>query len=109
MITGTIDLEVKRSFAGIVSLTGVVTIQLDSNNLSGDTSFAIETSLDKNNWDAISVSGQDYQETLSANNTFVQSFRIAPSIYFRVLFNGSTTGNVAYIHTGTSEVNELQD
>lgn len=100
MKTGSIALGTTRIIQGVVKLTGVITIQLLCNDLSASTTFSVQTSLDKTNWDIIQVNGGDYQGTLVDDAPFVQSFNLGPSIYFKVVFDGVTTGTVAYIHNG---------
>lgn len=100
MKSGSIVLGTTRVFNGVVPLSGIITIQLLSTNLSAGTTFSVQTSLDKTNWDIIQVAGEDYSGSLADDVPFVQSFNLGPSIYFKVVFDGVTTGTVAYIHTG---------
>lgn len=100
MKSGSISLGTTREFGGVVPLKGVVTIQLLSTDLSGNTTFSVQTSLNKTSWDVIQVAGEDYSGTLADDVAFVQSFNLGPSVYFKVVFDGVTTGTVAYIHSG---------
>ena len=100
MKQGSIALGTTREINGVVKLNGIVSIQLLCDDLSGDTTFSIQTSLDKTNWDIIQVSGEDFSGTLSDGTPFIQSFNLGPSIYFKVVFDGATTGTLAYIHSG---------
>lgn len=100
MKAGTINLAAVRTFGGVVPLSGLVTIQMLSADLSGNTTFSVQTSLDKTNWDVIQVNDTDYQGTLVDDAAFVQTFNLGPSIYFRVVLDGATTGSVAYKHNG---------
>ena len=100
MKTGSIVLASTRVINGVVPLSGVVTIQLLCTNLSGNTTFSVYLSLDKTNWDVVQVFDVDWQGTLVDDAAFVQSFNLGPGVYFKVQFDGSTTGTVAYIHNG---------
>jgi hypothetical protein len=100
MKAGTINLAAVRTFGGVVPLSGLMTIQMLSTNLSGNTTFSVQTSLDKMNWDIIQVNDADYQGTLVDDAAFVQTFNLGPSIYFRVVLDGATTGSVEYKHNG---------
>ena len=55
MKSGSISLGTTREFGGVVPLKGVVTIQLLSTDLSGNTTFSVQTSLNKTSWDANGV------------------------------------------------------
>lgn len=100
MKTGSINLSSVRTFGGIVPLSGFVTIQMLCTNLSASTTFSVQISLDKTSWDTIIVNDSDYQGTLSDDVPFVQTFNLGPAIPFRIVFDGSTTGDVTYKHNG---------
>lgn len=97
-ITGSILLATVRSFGAAVPLKGVLTVQMLSANLSANTTFNLQLSLDKTNWDNAQESGTDISDTLVDDVTMIKSFEIDPGIYWRILFAGETTGTVDYIY-----------
>lgn len=98
MITGSIVLATVRSFGAVVPLKGVVTVQMLCANLSADSAFSLQLSLDKTNWDNAQESGVDITDTLVDDAVMIKSFEADPGIYWRILFAGATTGTVAYIY-----------
>lgn len=97
MKTGSIVLASVRSFGGIVPLDGRFSIQLLSENLSANTTFNLQFSLDKTNWCNAQESGVDITFTLVDDAPNLKSFEADPGIYWRVLAAGATTGTVNYI------------
>lgn len=97
MKTGSIVLASVRSFGGIVPLEGRFSIQLLSANLSADTTFNLQFSLDKTNWCNAQEAGTDVTFILVNSTTIVRSYEADSTIYWRVLAAGATTGTVNYI------------
>ena len=101
MKSGSIALGTTRVIQGVVPLTGRFSVQMLSANLSADTTFNLQFSLDGTNWDnAMDTTGSDISDTLVQSATKVVSYDAAPAISFRILFAGVTTGTVAYNTTG---------
>lgn len=98
MKTGTINLAEVREIKGTTTNQRSFTIQLLSENLSADTTVNLQISLDNTNWDNAQESGSDIALTLSDGVPLVVSFSVDPGIYFKILFAGATTGDIAYKH-----------
>lgn len=98
-ITGSIVLATARNFGAVVPLKGIVTVQMLCDNLSGNTTFNLQLSLDKTNWDNAQESGTDISDILVDGAVMIKSFELDPGIYWRILFAGATTGTVAYIYS----------
>lgn len=97
-VPGSIVLATARNFGAVVPLKGVVTVQMLSTNLSASTTFRLQLSLDKTNWDTAQEGGTDITDTLVDDAVMIKSFEADPGIYWRILFDGATTGTVAYIY-----------
>lgn len=97
-VTGAINLATVRSFGAAVPLKGIVSVQMLSENLSADTTWSLQLSLDKTNWDNAQESGTDISDTLVDDTVMIKSFEADPGIWWRILFAGATTGTVAYIY-----------
>jgi hypothetical protein len=98
--TGSIILATVRNFTGVVPLRGRFTIQMLSANLSADTTFNLQFSLDGTNWDNAQDAGVDISDSLVQSATMIKSFDADPGILFRILFAGATTGTIAYVING---------
>lgn len=97
-VTGSIVLATARNFGAAVPLKGVFTVQMLCANLSAGTTFNLQFSLDKVNWDNAQESGTDISDTLVDDTVMIKSFEADPGIYWRIIFAGATTGTVAYIY-----------
>ena len=95
-LTGTIDLESVRYISFISRKQRSFTIELYSEDLSDDTTFSIQQSVGGTNFDTSQDAGTDISETLSDSTAFCKSYECDPGIYFKVVFEGATTGNVSY-------------
>lgn len=100
MKTGSIVLATVRNFTGVVPIRGRFSIQMLSTNLSADTTFNLQFSLDGTNWDNAQESGTDVSDVLVANATMIKSFESDKGLKFRILFAGATTGTIAYVING---------
>jgi len=98
--TGSIVLATVRSFVGVVPQKGTFSVQMLSANLSADTAFNLQFSLDNTNWDNAQESGTDISDTLVDDVVMIKSFEADPGISFRILFAGVTTGTVEYVING---------
>lgn len=96
--TGTIDLSEGRVISiGQARPRGKFSVQMKSTDVSGTTTFSLETSLDGTNWGVAQEAGVDITDTLVQSATKVLSFDADPYAHFRINFAGETTGDVAYI------------
>jgi len=95
--TGTIALGTIRVIEFASPSDESFTIQLLSSDLSADTTFTLEQSMDGTNWDVSEESGTEISETLSQATTYCKSFDCDAGVYFRINFAGSTTGDVDYV------------
>lgn len=96
-VTGSINLGTTRIIAGVVPLKGRFSVQMNSADLSANTDLTLQFSLDKTYWDAAQEAGTDVTDTLVAATPLVKSFESDPSLYWRIVFSGATTGTVNYI------------
>jgi len=97
MKTGSIVLGTIRYFKGIVPSRGSFTVQMLCTNLSGNTTFNLQLSLDGTNWDNAQEAGTDISDTLVDDAVIIKSFAADAGAYWRILFAGATTGTVSYI------------
>lgn len=95
--SSTIDLSSTRVITGIVPLRATFSVQLLSSDLSADTTLGLYYSNDKTNWDTAKESGTDVTDTLVDDTMLLLSFEADPELYWKIEFDGATTGNVAYI------------
>ena len=97
--SGSINLATVRSFSGTTPRDGAFSIQMLSANLSGNTTFSLQYSLDGENWANAKSNGEDVTGTLVDDTTYFNSYEADTSIFFRILFAGVTTGTVDYMYT----------
>ena len=95
--TGVVALATARTLKGQVPTRGRFTVQLLSGDLSDDTTFNLQLSLDKSNWDNAVDAGTDISDTLVQGEAKVVSYEADPGIYWQIIFAGATTGNIAYL------------
>lgn len=95
--TGSIDLGVSRVIGLISPLDGNFAIQMLSSDISASTTFSLEVSLDKTNWDVAEEAGSEITDTLVQSETKVKIIESADQLYFRVKFDGASTGTVNYV------------
>lgn len=96
-VTGSINLANVRSFGRIVNLKKSFSVQMLSTNLSADTTFNLQFSLDNTNWCNAQSAGTDVTIILKDDIAQVVSFEADSEVYWRVLAAGVTTGTVNYI------------
>jgi len=96
-ISGSIVLSTIRSFGRTINTKKTFSIQLLSSNLSADTTCRLQFSLDKTNWCNAQESGADVTFILANNTVLIKSFESDPELFWRILFDGVTTGTVNYI------------
>lgn len=94
--TGSIILGTIRYFTGIVPLRGRYTIQMLSTNLSGNTIWNLQVSVDGTSWENAKELGTDISDTLVDDLVQVRTFEGNPGDKFKILFDGATTGTVTY-------------
>jgi len=97
MRTGSIDLAVSRVIELTAPLSGVWAIQLDSADVSASTDLNVEVSLDGTNWDVARESGTDITDTLVQAETTVITVLGKAKNFYRINFEGATTGTVTYL------------
>ena len=83
-----------------------VTVQMLCTNLSGDTTFSPEISVDGVIWDVAQESGTDITHTLVDDATFVQTYESQRGMYWRWAMAGVTTGTVAATLMGGTVIAE---
>jgi hypothetical protein len=74
---------------------GTLAIQMLSLNLSGDTTFTVDISVDGVSYDTATANGSDISDTLKANETKVVALEMVAGIWYKVTFAGVTTGTIA--------------
>ena len=97
MKSGSINLAAVRYINGIVPLNGLFGVQLLCDNLSANTTFNLQFSNDKTNWDNATEGGTDIEGTLVDGAVNFNAFSGVPRTYYRILFAGATTGTVEYV------------
>lgn len=97
--TGTIDLSETREITFRGNINGLLNVFLFSGDVSADTTFTLEESGDDTNWDTSQEAGSDISDTLVQSEAMSKSFELIPGLYYKILFAGSTTGNVSYVIT----------
>ena len=74
-----------------------ISIQLLSANLSGNTAFSPEASVDRTNWDVLTENDTDITHTLVDDATFYRTYEVDKDTYIRWNMADGTTGDVAYV------------
>lgn len=97
MKSGSINLATVRYIRGIVPLNGLFAVQLLCENLSGNTTFNLQFSNDKENWANAKEAGTDISGTLVDDTVNFNAFSGVPRTYYQILFAGATTGTVEYV------------
>lgn len=92
-LTVELDLSVSRNLEFFTSYQ-IFTASLFSSDLSGDTTFTLQGTLDETNWFDIEEAGTAVTGTLSDDTVWGQSFESDKHIRFRFVFDGATTGNI---------------
>ena len=98
--SGSIVLGTTRVIQGVVPSNGSFSVQLLCTNLSAETTFNLELSCDKTNWDIAQEAGTDISDTIVDDVVKVKSFEADPGMYWQIKFAGVTTGTVAYVING---------
>ena len=96
-VSGSIVLGTTRVINGVVPLRGRFSIQLLCDNLSAETTFYLEMSADKTNYDVATENGVDIEDSILDGVAKFRAFEGNPGDYWRIRFDGATTGTVAYI------------
>jgi hypothetical protein len=94
---GSIVLASVRSFGDVSPQNGFFTFQMLCTNLSGDTTWNLQFSLDGTNWKNAKEAGTDITGTLSDDVVTLEVVNTAPGVRWRILFAGATTGTVNYL------------
>jgi len=97
---GSIVLASTRVIQGVVPQNGSFSIQLLCANLSAETTFNLELSCDKTNWDIAQEAGTDIVDSIVDDVTKVKSFDADPGMFWQIKFAGVTTGTVNYVING---------
>lgn len=96
MTTGTIDLSSVREIPAQRANGGTMAFQLLSTDLSASTDFDLRVSIDGTNWDIATDAGTDVTDSLTANDVKIMQVELVSGIFYKVVFGGTTTGNVTY-------------
>lgn len=98
--SGSINLAEVRIITGIVPLRGKFTVQMLSENLSGNTTFNLQFSCDGENYWNATDAGEAITGTLVDDTVLGVSYEGDPGLNFKILFAGVTTGTVDYVING---------
>lgn len=97
--TGTVALDTSRfipTSAGVKMNREKISVQLLSANLSGDTTFSPEASVDGTSWDVLTENDTDIEHTLVDDTPFFRIYELDKDAYIRWNMAGATTGDVAF-------------
>jgi hypothetical protein len=99
MITGTTNLTSgvyipRTGWATLIGDDGV--IQMKSADLGATVTYALEFSLDTEDWDVAVRSGAEVTGTLAKNEIKVLEFDATPGLSFRLNVLTETTGTITY-------------
>lgn len=84
------------SSSGVQMARKRIGVQLTSADLSAQTTFTPEISLDGTSWDVAVENGEDLSHTVIVNVPFVRVYEVDKKVYFRLNMAGVTTGTITY-------------
>lgn len=84
------------SSSGVQMSRKRIGVQFTSSDLSAETTFAPEISLDGTSWDVAVENNTDLSHKISANSPFVRIYEMDKGVYVRWNMAGVTTGTIAY-------------
>lgn len=91
----TVTLATSRVLPARKANGGTLAIQMKSLDLSADTTFTVDISVDGISYDTATANGADISDTLKANETKVLPLEMVAGIWYKVTFAGVTTGTIA--------------
>lgn len=96
LTTGSIDLSSVREIEATFPLDGIFSIDMLSSDVSETTTFSVQGSVGGTNYDILQDSGTDITDTLVVDETKYIAVAGRPGDKVKIVFAGSSTGNVAY-------------
>lgn len=94
MISETVTLATARYTVPKKANGGTCAIQLVSSDLSADTTFSVQVSVDGLYYDIATANGTDVTDTLVANTSKVIQLEMVHNLYYKLVFDGVTTGTI---------------